>query len=225
MMVALPAPMGSYPMTSASLPARWLLAPGLALLLGACAGTRLNNVGPMDSGASFPAPRTVAIVTELALAPPRHETAESQRASAVTVARELQDELRRTLASHGLTIVDASTVPDVILRCRVVDVRSGKKALRLFVGYGAGRAELRVDVTLERPDRSQAPALLTFESTSSTGSMPGGGLIGPALRSLSDSGLQKEVDDTTKLIDKQLAQYFLARQWPYATPRTLRLAQ
>jgi hypothetical protein len=206
-------------MTSVQLSARWLMAPGLALLLGACAATRLNNVGPMDSGAPFPAPRTVAIVTELALAPPRHETAESQQASAVTVARALQSGLAQALATHGLTVVDAGAVPDVVLRCKIVDVRSGKKALRLFVGYGAGKAELRVDVALERPGLSPVRQLLTFESASSSGSMPGGGLIGPALGSLSDDGLQKEARDTTNLIDRQLAQYFQARQWPYPTTK------
>lgn len=194
---------------------RWLMVTGLALLLGACAGTHVNNVSLVRHEVVSPAPRTIAIVTEMALASPRHETTESQQTSATTAAMALQDGLTQVLVNHGLAVVDANARPDVILRCRIVDVRSGKKALRLFVGYGAGRAELRVDVALERTGYSESSPLLTFETASTSGSMPGGGLIGPAIRSLSSDGLDKEARDTTASIDKQLAQYFQARQWPY----------
>lgn len=188
-----------------------------ALLLSACAGTRIDSERSAPRTSEQTRPRTIAIVADADLAPPRHETLASQQAAAAAIEVALRARLGALLTSHDLTVVDVDAHPDLILRCHIVDVRSGNKALRLFVGYGAGKAELRVNFALENPRVVEPPALLSFDALSTSGGMPGGGIIGPALRSLSKDGLEKEVGETTALVDKELGKYFVAQQWPYPT--------
>jgi len=183
-------------------------------VLSGCAGTRVNDsVSSRASG--MPAPRTIAVVSEVRLGfPPRHESAATQAAAANQVNIVLNSELSATLREHRLTVVDASESSDLLLHTRIVDVRRGKKALRLLVGYGAGRAELQVDTSIELPHAPQARPLLSFQTKSTTGGMPGN-LIGAAVKSLLEDGLDTEVKDTVKQIDAELGQYFVSQGWPY----------
>lgn len=174
----------------------------------------------------MPSPRTIAVVTEVALtAPPRHETLEAQQASAAATAAALDEQLGELFASRALIVVRPDAHPDLILHNRIADIRTGKRALRIWVGYGAGKAELQVNSVLEDPNHSSPVGLLSFQSASTSGGMPSGGLIGPALRSLSKDGLDKEVIETTSVIDKEVGKYFAAQHWPYPTANAVRRSQ
>jgi hypothetical protein len=187
-------------------------------ILTGCAGTKVREVSAYQGAANYGAPRTVAVVTEIALnAPPRHETVEAQHASAVAAGASLTATISDLLASRALTVVPPDAHPDLFLRNRIVDLRTGNRALRLWVGYGAGKAELQVDTVLENPNQREPLNLLSFQSVSTSGGMPSGGLIGPALRSLSQDGLDKEVAETSDAIDKELGKYFGKQGWPYAS--------
>jgi hypothetical protein len=186
------------------------------LLVSGCAGSRVNNV-VRSHDVAVPAPRTIAVQTEVELEyPPRHESKEIQLDAATQAGRSLNSDLESTLRARHLLVVNPNEKPDILLYNRVVDVRQGKRALRLFVGYGAGRAELEVNTSLRLPNAPQAP-LLSFQAKSTTGTMPGN-VISGAVRSLGKDGLEVEVTETAKLIDSELEKYFLARGWPYPKP-------
>lgn len=189
--------------------------PVLALLiLAGCAGTGVTNVmssHPIKTSA----PRTIAVLTDVKLAySPRHESVATQSDAADQVNTALNSDLKATLLSNHLTVVDATEHPDLLLRSRIVDVRRGKKALRLLVGYGAGRAELQVSSSLELPHAPRSEPLLSFQTKSTTGGMPGN-LISAAVKSLGKDGLDVEVMETVKQIDDELGKYFVAQGWPY----------
>ncbi|WP_167532080.1 DUF4410 domain-containing protein [Rhodopseudomonas palustris] len=146
------------------------------------------------------------------------QLADAQMASAV-----LSESLPKLLASRRLIVVAGGQPSDLTLRCRILDARSGSKALRVFVGYGAGKAVLRVAVSLNDPRMPDRPPLLDFETEASSGSMPGGAtnavaLAGVGLNLLKQDGLPDEIEQTTKTIDERLGQYFLAQNWPYPKP-------
>ncbi|WP_180970570.1 DUF4410 domain-containing protein [Burkholderia sp. WAC0059] len=148
----------------------------------------------------------------------KRQLADAQMASAA-----LSQSISKLLASRQISAVSAGRPADLILRCRILDVRSGSKALRALVGYGAGKAVLRVSVSLYEPGAEGSTPLLSFETDGSTGSMPGAGftapaLVGDGLSALKKDGLPKEVDQTTASIDQVLAKYFAARNWPYPKP-------
>ncbi len=137
----------------------------------------------------------------------------SARKAGERAARALAGAFASRLRERHLEVVEVAARPDLLLHARIVDPRSGNRALRLPVGYGAGRAELRVATRLERqplPSWSDTP-LLSFDTNSTTGKLPGS-LIGAALRSLgSDDGLDAQVRDTVTRIDAELDRYFAAR--------------
>ena len=149
---------------------------------------------------------------------------EKQLADAQTASAALSESLPKLLASHGLIVVAAEQPSDLVLHCRIMDVRSGSKALRVLVGYGAGKTVLRVGVSLNDARMRDQPPLLSFETAASSGSMPGGatnavGLVGVGLNFMKKDGLPEEIDQTSKSIDERLGQYFAAQNWPY-TNRT-----
>lgn len=206
------------------LPSRLLHMSSVAIsvaFLAGCAGTKVHDID--SSGDSILAsPRTIAVVTEVELStPPRHETPEAQRASAHVTAAALDEKLTGLFGAHALRVVPPDAHPDLILRNRIVDIRTGSRALRLWVGYGAGKAELRVNTALMDPNHAVPVSLLSFQSTSTSGGMPSGGLISPALRSLSRDGLDTEVAETSAAIDKQVALYFAEQHWPYPARGTV----
>lgn len=186
------------------------------ILISGCAGSRVINV-VRARDVVVPAPRTIAVQTAVDLEyPPRHESREIQLEAATQAGRTLNSDLESILRAHHLLVVHPSENPDLLIYNRVVDVRQGKRALRLFVGYGAGRAELEVDTSLRHSNLLQAP-LLSFQAKSTTGTMPGN-VISGAVRSLSVDGLEVEVADTAKLVGSELEKYFRARGWPYPSP-------
>ncbi len=182
-------------------------------------------MGPVVSqtpAPSLPPPRTIAVIVENETSPPKKlSRREKQLADAHMAAAALSVSLPKLLSSRGLIVVAAEQPYDMILHCRITDVSSGSKALRVLVGYGAGKAVLRVDVTLNDARMRDLPPLLSFETSASSGSMPGGatnavGLVGVGLNFMKKDGLPEEIDQTSKSIDERLGKYFAAQNWPYA---------
>lgn len=201
------------------------------LFLSACAGTRVLDVASTAPVASMGTPHTVAIVIENDAEPAKKERHQAQQdADAQQSMTDLTDGLSGMLATHQLTVVPAGQPSDLVLHCKITAVRSGNEALRLTVGYGAGRAILRTDVTL---DDASGNKLLSFETRSTTGAGKGPGM------SLMDGGsavtmvkagidgvrgtkkdLPHEIIQTTEHIDQELGKYFTSHQWPYPAPAT-----
>jgi hypothetical protein len=161
-------------------------------------------------------PRTITVVVENDAPPPVNEKDQAkQLEDAATVMADLQEGLAKKLADRGLALVPPGQPADLTLRCAIEEVRRGSKALRILVGLGAGKAVLRVDVALIASAMGTNSTLLTFETQSTTGSMPGAG-IGPASNGGAvagkalgvagglRSGLPKEADQTVGKIDDQL---------------------
>jgi hypothetical protein len=97
-------------------------------------------------------------------------------------------------------------------------------AARIFVGFGAGKTVLALDVTLIDLRADSHPTILSFDSRSITGSMPGGVSAGSAVKDVSaaksihtsvQQGLPRETQQTIAKIDDQLSTYFLSQKWPY----------
>ena len=201
-----------------------LLIIGIALIVAGCAGTK---VGPITSQAPDPPlgpPRTIAVIVENDSPPPRKiSRREGQRAAAQTTSAALLQSISKLLASRHISAVRDGQPADLILRCRILDVRGGSKALRVLVGYGAGKAVMRVGISLSEPSIEGGARLLSFETSGTSGAMPGSGLsapglIGAGLNALRKDGLPKEVDQTTGDIDEELSRYFAAQNWPYPKP-------
>ena len=204
----------------------------LPLCLAACAGTKVRNVVDTDPVASIVAPHTISVVVDNASAAPEKESRQAkQMADATQSVADLTRGLDDMLAKHQLTVVRAGQKSDLVLHCQVTDVRGGNQALRLVVGYGAGKAVLRTDVTL---DDAAGHTLLSFETRSTTGASKGAGLgLMDASSALSTveagvtgvRGLKKdlpnEVTQTTEHVDSELGKYFTAHQWAYPVAATV----
>ncbi|WP_372394423.1 DUF4410 domain-containing protein [Azospirillum sp. HJ39] len=199
-----------------------LLVIAAALSIAGCAGTTVHEVASRPPTLSSLPPRSIGVVIEDESLPPEKPSRRARQAADLrTVSAALSERIPKLLASHRLAVVPAGQPPDLILRCRILALRSGSKALRVFVGYGAGKTVLQVGVTLADPAARDAP-LLDFATHSTTGSMPGGGygipaLVGEGLKALQKDGLAVEVDQTLQAIDSRVGAYFLSQGWPYPT--------
>jgi hypothetical protein len=195
-----------------------------------CAGThvrRLAQVAP-DSAHARP-PRIVAVLFEndSALPPWEQDTVKRKYVAAVVAA--LGQALGKQLTARQLIVVDTGGPADLLLVGRVEEIQPGKKALRILVGLGAGKATMRVNVSLVDLRPPERATLLTFGTESTTGSLPGAA-IGPAATGVEiagkglgvaggvRAGLAQEAAQTAKKIDGQLQTYFGARGWPYPKP-------
>ncbi len=144
-----------------------------ALIISACAGTKVADVNSSSAVVGPALPRTVAVMVENDSTPPRKEKhrakqlADAQQASAA-----LEAGLSQVLAERHLVVVSETQRPDLILRCNILDVRGGNTALRVIFGYGAGKAILKVRMTLVDTAAPSQP-LLAFDVNSTTGRAPG----------------------------------------------------
>jgi hypothetical protein len=198
-----------------------LLVLSVGLALAGCAGTKVESVASVAPTSAVTNPRTIAIIVSNESPPPKKAKRRERQAADVRLASTaLSKYLAESLTSHALVIVSAGRTADLTLRCRIVELRSGSKAARVFVGYGVGKTTLRVRVTLEDPKSPVGLSLLGFETKATTGSMPGGGstpyaLVGEGMKMLKKDGLGIEIEQTIKAIDKQIATYFSAQNWVY----------
>jgi hypothetical protein len=200
------------------------------LSLAACAGTKVQNVQQTAAETPDLPPRTIALVVENDAPPPVKEKDQAKQLEDLpTVMADLQKGVAKKLADRGLTVVPPGQPADLTVHCAIEEVRRGSTALRTLVGFGAGKAVLRVNVVLTASAMGMNSPLLTFDTQSTTGSMPGAA-IGPASNPEAiagkalgvagglRSGLAKETDQTVDKIDGQLKTYFAARHWPYPDP-------
>ena len=208
-----------------------LLPAAAVLLLAACAGTQVNGINSSAISVGTPLPRTVAVIVENhSPAPNRDSRRAGQLADANQAVAALKDSLQKIMSTQHLIVVTVNEHPDLILQCSIVDVRSGNEALRVLVGYGAGRALLRTHVSLVASTALTQP-LLAFETSSTTGRLPGAsaglasgsglaaGGTALGLPGAMKQGLALELSQTTEHIDDELGKYFLAQNWPYGTSR------
>jgi hypothetical protein len=199
----------------------------VVLSLAACAGTKVQNVQQTAAEATGLPPRTIAIIVENdAPLPVKEKDQAKQLEDVPTVLAALQEGLAKKLSERGLTVVPPGQPADLTLHCAIEEIRRGSQALRMTVGLGAGKAVLRVNVALVASAMGMNSALLTFDTQSTTGSMPGAA-IGPASNGEAiagkalgivgglRAGLAKETDQTVGKIDDQLQIYFAAQHWPY----------
>lgn len=199
----------------------------LPLCLAACAGTKVRDVVASEPVAAAAAPHTIAVLVDNDSAPPENAARQAaQRADAEQSAAGLSGGLSDMLATHRLTVVAAGQPSDLILHCRITAARGGNQALRLVVGYGAGKAVLRADVTL---DDATGRTLLSFDTKSTTGAGKGAGLglmdAGGSAAAAVKAGvggarglkkdLPREIAQTTEHIDQELGKYFSSHQWAY----------
>jgi hypothetical protein len=201
-----------------------LLVMGVALSLAGCAGTDVGLVTSHAPVVSLGPPRTITVIVEDDSPLPERKLCRKTHLDDVqAVSGAFAQSLSKLLASRQLAVVPPDQPADLILRGRILDVCGGSKALRVLVGYGAGKAILEVGVSLNDPRTPQGPPLLSFKTNSTSGAMPGGaynvsGLVGVGLNALREDGLPKEIDQATAIIDQQLSEYFLAQNWPYPKP-------
>jgi peroxiredoxin len=201
-----------------------LLVLGAALSITGCAGTKVGPVTSHAPNTPHEPPRTIAVIVENdSPSPKRISRRKEQLAAAQNTAVALSESISKLLAARQLTVVTADEPADFILYCRILDVRSGSKALRVLIGYGAGKAILKVGVSLNDSRTHDGPSLLSFETDGTSGSMPGAGftaaaLVGDGVSALRKDGLSKEINQTTEDIDEQLHKYFVAQNWLYPKP-------
>jgi hypothetical protein len=200
-----------------------MLALSAVLLLAACAGTKVDNFVSSAPTTLAAPPHSVAVIVEA----PHNASVDVRRTQAV-----LAKQLSEKLASRDFTVVPAGEVSDLILRCRILEARSGNKALRLLVGYDAGMAQVQVDVALVDMSGRQ---LMGFQTRSTTGSMPGAvaGLMFPVNTAfdLATAGggiamginqdLAERIGETSYRIDSQLQGYFQRQGWSYEGMQTV----
>jgi hypothetical protein len=213
----------------------WFLVGAIIFSMTGCAGTKVGKVATEAPHTILIPPRTIAIIVENDSPPSKRVSRRAEQLTNVqNAAMSLSESIPRLLASRNLVVVPAGQRADLVLRCRILNVRSGNEALRVLIGYGAGKAVLQVAVSLIDPNTWDAPPLLSFETSSTTGGMPGAGLgiagglgsgnalavIGPAVgvRGALKQGLAQEVDQTTDRIDQELDKYFMTQNWSYAKP-------
>jgi hypothetical protein len=201
-----------------------------ALSVTACTGTHVRNVVSVAREVSPQPPRTLAIVVENDSPQPKHAWHDDgHQADVQTTQAALLAQLSTVLRSQGLVVVRPGQAADMVLRCQITRVHSGNEAVRLIVGYGAGKADLRVNVALVDQRALGQPTLLSFEARSTTG-VSGGAAMGVAAGgTLNDvkavlkvpgtvkHNLPSETEQTTAHIDSQIARYFKTQSWPLVT--------
>ena len=159
------------------------------LIVTGCASTRSHGLSYQAIASNLPAPTEILI--DVAQGGPGNtgrglELADQQRQQ---IAAGIKAELTRRLkwAPGRIAILspsdDAAARRDsLVLRCTITQIKPGSQALRLAVGFGAGRATLGINTQLI-DFRGRSPVYLTtFSTRSTTGAMPSPalGLVGAA---------------------------------------------
>ncbi|MBB2159899.1 DUF4410 domain-containing protein [Gluconacetobacter sacchari] len=227
-------PMDKYPSHTRCPPGLSVILLCLPLLAG-CAGTHVVSESMTAPPARLPRPHSISIVVSDTSPLPKKAKRVAGHSHDVQIAEaDLTQDLTHLLAARNLAVVPPGQAADLTLQCVITQVRSGSAIARLLIGYGAGKALLRVSTTLSVP-HAEKPTLLTFSTSSTTGAMPGAGfgiasaagsagtavhMIGPVLGipGTLRQGLGQEAQQTTTRIDDELARYFSQQEWPYPRP-------
>ena len=164
----------------------------------------------------------------------RHSSEAMQRGR---VAALLQERLVQKFSVGRGTVISApagAASPNhfgrtLLLRCSLTQITEGNQALRLVLGFGAGRTTLRVTTDLLEVRGPSTVELATFNTRSTTGFMPGPGL---GLASAAASGqllglaggsaglllgmretLNREIEQSSTKIASNLNDYFQDQEW------------
>lgn len=106
-----------------------------------------------------------------------------------------------------------------LVKGRFITVNQGSRALRSFVGLGAGATKMQVAVEVYDLARSGYSPFLTFETEGGSGSMPGlitsPGIVAAGLSVVGGSlrGVTDDAQRTARMITARLSQYMLERKW------------
>lgn len=208
------------------------------LLLSGCASTRNSTLVSMAAPEGAAPPDRLIVMVVDATARPANG---NERSSAVKqrgrIAALLQEQLVQKFGGGRGTVMSASDAAagqvssgtTLLLRCSLAEVSGGNQALRLIVGFGAGRATVQLTTDLLELHGKSAIELATFNTRSTTGAMPGPGL---GLASGAASGqilglaggsaglllgmretLDREIDQSSIKIASNLKDYFQDRGW------------
>jgi uncharacterized protein DUF4410 len=210
---------------------RVALAAAAVLSLAACAGTKVHGLTRSSAAAVMDAPHRVCVLIEDESPIPTRPSHRANHVADVEAAKTaLTEALGKLLTARGLELVPEGQAADLLLHARLEDVRSGKEILRLTVGYGAGKAVLDTVWSLTELREPGHPQLLSFETRSTSGAMPGAG-VGLAAGAPGDAvtlarssltatgtlrqGVPREVNQTSGKVDTELKKYFSSRHWAY----------
>jgi hypothetical protein len=217
--------------------AAWLRPITLVAVLGiaGCAGTKTSGFQISPPALSAVQPNTVLVEVTQTLVVSALDPAEQRRVREVASA--LQGGLIEKLKIPGTKIValplngvTPTNIPGTfLLHCSLVEADGGNQALRLAVGFGAGRALLRIHAELLDLGDHSSSKLASWDTSSTTGAFPGPGLgflgavqAGSALGMVGGSvgallGMKqtqsREVDQSSTEIVARLHSVFQERNW------------
>ena len=214
----------------------------MGLFLTGCASTRSTDLadGPLPASSQAPSHIIVVVSTTTQIdSTPGYRTFIRNEDNQIATMLQAQLRNRMEWGQAGVTITDGSNTAaprsnTLLLRVTVTQVKAGNQALRLAVGFGAGRATLRLNSQLVDL-RGPLPMELTeFNTQSTTGSMPGPGLglagaastgnvIGIAGGSAglffgARETMSREVANSSRQIVTCLQTYFGEQGWPAFSP-------
>lgn len=110
-----------------------------------------------------------------------------------------------------------------LVRGRFTRVNQGSRALRAFVGLGAGGTKMETDVQVFDLSRSRNTAFLAFQTTGGSGASPGmitsPSPVAAGINTIAAAGrgVTEDADRTARMITGMISQYMLGRKWISAT--------
>ncbi|WP_375286436.1 DUF4410 domain-containing protein [Sphingomonas sp.] len=184
----------------------------MSLVLAGCAGAKISQFAAL---APPPAPPATIVVEATSPGP--------QEASRLEAAHKLERQLVADLRRRGLPAMAAPSAARSATRLelRIEDYRRGDAAMRMLIGFGAGKSTLAVRAILSTPDG----VLLDLGSRASSGGRPGlilpagigaatgkivnaavGGAIGVATKS--NQGPGRDIGNVSKALARRIAAYY-----------------
>jgi hypothetical protein len=178
-------------LVSFRVPARIIVIGGLLAGLVGCSGGRAPVASPVAP------PAASERISVIAFDGPTSVVSYEERTEGLgrEFAAEIVDHLRR--ANYTANVVEADDVPadGLVVRGRLLRVNGGSRALRFWVGLGAGRASVSAEGTVSRAD---GPAIAAFRDRRSTSGEAELGLAKD--RGLVDKCLRVLAQDVAKMI-------------------------
>ncbi len=110
-----------------------------------------------------------------------------------------------------------------LLEGRFDKVNQGSRALRMFIGFGAGGSKLNTSIEVYDLSNPGLTPILTFSTTGGSGASPGAITSGPGIQgaisagitlaSLSSSGITEDVERTSRMITAYLSEFMHQKGW------------
>jgi hypothetical protein len=204
---------------------RLLAALALPLLVGGCASVSVTDVRHDD--ASVPATRPAIIYValfdtergEFNVDRVADELADFKKNLAVVLQESLVNQFVKSLgvATQPVNAPPASEKGWLVVG-RFTRVNQGSRALRMFVGFGAGGTKMETSVRVydlaATPDR----LFLNFETTGGSGAEPGGmpggvASVASAAAGHVGKGVTEDCSRTARMITATLSEYMALQGW------------